>query len=186
MKWIPEDIRQLIPARYTVLGTIDGVVACLAIVLGVSTAGVESNVIVAAGLSAGIGLGVSNGIGGFMAEYTVEKKKLRKLEQAMVTKKGFLDDTLLTKKIRRKLLFDTLTHGGMSFTGALIPVIPFFFDYELNWLLVGSILSSLTVLFLLGVYMGIVIKEHIAVSGLKMVIVGLVVAIMVRLIEFGH
>ncbi|UCH88271.1 MAG: VIT1/CCC1 transporter family protein [Thermoplasmata archaeon] len=186
MKLISEDIKEMIPARYTVLGTIDGVIACLAIVLGVSAASVETNVIIAAGLSAGIGLGVSNGIGGFMAEYTVEMKRLRKIERAMIAEKGKLDGTLISKNIRKKLFFDTLTHGGCSFLGAMVPIIPFLFDLDLAWLLLSSIIVSLCVLFALGIYMGIVIKEHLMISGFKMVIVGLLVAILVRLLGFGH
>jgi len=186
MKILSDEIKKMIPARYTVLGTIDGVVACLAIVLGISTVNVETNVIIAAGLSAGVGLGVSNGIGGFMAEYTVEKKKMRKIEKAMVTEKGTLDGTYLHRKIQKKLFFDTITHGGCSFLGALVPIIPFIFNFELEVLLIASILVSLIVLFALGVFMGLVVKEHLAISGLKMVIVGLVVAIIVRMLGLGH
>jgi predicted membrane protein (TIGR00267 family) len=186
MKLIADEIKKMIPARYTVLGTIDGVVACLAIVLGVSAANVETAVIVAAGLSAGVGLGVSNGIGGFMAEYTVEKKKMRKIEQAMVTEKGTLEGTMIHKQIQKKLMYDTMTHGGCSFLGAMVPLIPFLFDYEMHILLIGSIMVSLAVLFALGIFMGIVIKEHLVVSGLKMVIVGLVVAIIVSMLGLGH
>jgi predicted membrane protein (TIGR00267 family) len=186
MKLISDELKQMIPARYTVLGTIDGVIACLAIVLGVSTAGVDTQIIITAGLSAGVGLGVSNGLGGYMAESTVEKKKLRKIERAMVTETGKLEGTLLSEKIRKKLIFDTLTHGGCSFGGAMVPIIPFLFNFDLIWSLMGSILVSLVVLFMLGIYMGVVTKEHLMISGLKMVIVGLFVAILVRLLGFGH
>jgi predicted membrane protein (TIGR00267 family) len=186
MRLFPEEIREMIPARYTVLGTIDGVIACLAIVLGVSAASVDTNVIIAAGLAAGVGLGISNGIGGFMAEYTVEKKKLRKIERAMVAEEGRLEGTLITKNIRKKLFYDTLTHGGCSFLGAMVPIIPFIFNYELPILVTSSILVSLSVLFMLGIYVGVVAKEHLMVSGLQMVILGLVVAIIVSMLGFSH
>jgi predicted membrane protein (TIGR00267 family) len=186
MKIFGEELKLLIPARYTVLGTIDGVIACLAIVLGVSAASLDTNVILAAGMSAGVGLGVSNGIGGFMAEYTVEKKQLRQIERAMIAEKGKLDDTFLTRKMEKKLMFDTITHGGCSFLGAMVPLIPFIFNFDTSWLLIGSIAVSLIVLFMLGIYMGKVIKEHLIVSGLKMVIVGILVAVIVRLLGFGH
>ena len=121
-----------------------------------------------------------------MAEYTLEMKKMRKIEKAMVTEKGTLDGTMIHKQVQKKLMYDTMTHGGCSFLGAMVPIIPFIFNYELHILLIGSILASLLVLFALGVFMGLVIKEHLAVSGLKMVIVGLVVALIVRMLGLGH
>jgi predicted membrane protein (TIGR00267 family) len=147
---------------------------------------VDTSVIIAAGLSAGVGLGISNGIGGFMAEYTVEKKNLRKIERAMVAEEGRLEGTLITKNIRKKLFYDTLTHGGCSFLGAMVPITPFIFDYELTYLVISSILVSLSVLFMLGIYVGVVAKEHLMVSGLQMVILGLVVAIIVSMLGFSH
>lgn len=174
-------ISKIIPVRYTVLGTIDGVVACLAIVLGVFSASVDTKIIIAAGLSGGIGLGLSNGIGGLMAESTVEHKKMREIEDAMIMKKGTMKGTILHKRIQKKLVFDTITHGGCSFLGAMVPIIPFLF-FQASIAIVVSIVLSFFTLFLLGIYMGVMTRERIIIAGLKMLIIGVIVAGVVRLL----
>jgi predicted membrane protein (TIGR00267 family) len=174
-------ISDKIPVRYTVLGTIDGVVACLAIVIGVFTADVETSIIIAAGLSLGVGLGISNGMGGFMAEYTVEHKRMREIEDAMIMKEGSMKGTLVHQRIQKRLVYDTITHGGCSFLGAMIPVMPFVF-LDMGIAIVVSILVSFITLFVLGIYMGYMTRERIVVAGLKMLIVGIFAALVVRLI----
>ena len=177
------EITQYFPVRYTVLGTIDGVVAVLAIVLGVVTVSEDASIVIAAGLSGSIGLGISNGIGGFLAEHTVEMRKLRDIEDAMLRKKGSMEGTIVHRKVQKKLFWDTLTHGGCSFGGAIIPVSPFFFDISIRNGTIASITISLSVLFLLGVYMGKMTKESLAFTGLKMLIIGVLVAVVVSFLE---
>ena len=176
-----KEITQNIPVRYTVLGTIDGVIACLAIVIGVFSANVESNVIVAAGLSGGIGLSISNGIGGLMAEYTVEHRRMRTIEEAMMVKSGSMKGTLVHKGIQKKLIYDTITHGGCSLLGAMLPILPFVF-LDIQTAIVVSIVLSFMTLFLLGVYMGAMTKEMLVIAGMKMLLVGILAAVVVRLL----
>jgi predicted membrane protein (TIGR00267 family) len=182
---MPKNISEIIPVRYTVLGTIDGVVACLAIVLGVFSASVDVKLIIAAGLSGGFGLGISNGIGGLMAEATVESKRMREIEDAMIMKKGAMRGTIVHKRIKRKLMYDTMTHGGCSFLGAMIPIVPFFF-FGINNAMIVSITVSFITLFLLGIYMGVMTRETLMVAGLKMLFIGILVAAVVRLFGGLH
>jgi predicted membrane protein (TIGR00267 family) len=177
-----EKLSERIPVRYTVLGTIDGVIACLAVVLGVFSAAPNVKIIVIGGLSGGIGLGLSNGIGGFLAERTVEHKRLRELERSMLLKQGAMEHTVLTRAIRVKLFYDTITHGCCSFLGAMVPILPFLIGLHVNFAIIFSIIVSLIVLFVLGMYMGLMTKENIILMGSKMMIIGLVVAVVVRLI----
>ncbi|MEM3445773.1 MAG: VIT1/CCC1 transporter family protein [Thermoplasmata archaeon] len=181
-----ETFLQKIPARYTVLGTIDGVVGSLATVMGLSAANASSPIIITAGISVGIGLGISNGFGGFMAERTVEQMKLRKLEKAMLKKSGALSKTKLGKDVWKKLLIDTLTHGGFSFLGAVIPVIPFILFTSLLMGTIFSFFAGIITLFFLGMYSGYMTKENMVRSGFAMLIVGILVTLITRLFELGH
>lgn len=183
-----ENIKKLVPARYLVLGTIDGVVACLAVVLGLSfgSAHIETSLVVTAGLSAGLGLGISNGVGGYMAEYTVEKGRMRKLERAMMRKTGHLEDTYIEDDIKRRLFFDTLTHGGCSFMGALVPILPFLLLADVGIAALLAIIMSLAILFILGLYMGKVTKEHLLISGAKMAVIGLIIAGVMYMLGLSH
>jgi len=177
--------KSLIPVRYTVLGTIDGVVACLAIVLGAMAASENTDLVIAAGMSGAIGLGVSNGVGGFMAEHTVEHKRLRRLEKAMARKKGALEGTIHYSRIQKKLFWDTLTHGGTSFGGAMVPIIPFLLPLEPWTATLVAVVVSLVVLFLLGMYSGSNTKENLILAGLKMMSVGVLVAAILWVVEFS-
>ncbi|MCX8173346.1 MAG: VIT1/CCC1 transporter family protein [Thermoplasmata archaeon] len=181
-----ERLLQKIPARYTVLGTIDGVVGSLATVMGLSAVNASSALIVTAGLSVGVGLGISNGFGGFMAERTVEQMKMRKLETAMLQKKGSLKKTKIGKNVWKKLLIDTLTHGGFSFLGAVVPVIPFILLATVNLGAIFSFFLGIITLFFLGMYSGYMTKENMIRSGIAMLLVGILVTVITRAFEFGH
>jgi predicted membrane protein (TIGR00267 family) len=136
-------------------------------------------------MSGAIGLGVSNGVGGFMAEHTVEQKRLRKIETAMTFEVGALEGTLPHDHIQRKLAYDTVTHGGCSFGGALVPIFPFFFGLD-PWLATQlAVAISLAVLFALGVYSGVMTKENLMWSGMKMTAVGILVAVFIWAVEFS-
>jgi len=89
--------------------------------------------------------------------------------------------TILHKRIQKKLVFDTITHGGCSFLGAMVPIIPFLF-FQASIAIVVSIVLSFFTLFLLGIYMGVMTRERIIIAGLKMLIIGVIVAGVVRLL----
>ena len=174
-------VRKYISSRYIVLGTIDGVIAILGVVIGAFSGGVETRTIIGAGIGGGVALGISNGIGGLMAERTVEKRKMLQIEKSLFRK---LDGTHVSDEVRKKLIGDTLTHGGCSFLGALIPILPFFFLEQLVALLT-SISLSLIVLLFLGIYIGKITKENILLAGVKMVAIGVAVAIIIWFIRPG-
>lgn len=164
-----------ISSRYIVLGTIDGVVAILGVVIGAFSAAINTETIIGAGIGGGIALGISNGIGGLMAEKTVEKRKMLQIEKSLFRS---LEGTHISDEVRKKLIADTLTHGGCSFLGSLIPVFPFIFLSQ-NLALLTSIILSITTLFVLGIYIGKITKEHILLAGIKMAVIGALVAIFV-------
>jgi len=176
-------LREYISSRYIVLGTIDGVVAILGVVIGAFSVGVEPQTIIGAGIGGGIALGISNGIGGLMAERTIEKRKLLALEKSLFRN---LEGTYISEEVRKILVADTLTHGGCSFLGALVPVLPFVFLSQ-SIAFITSIASSIITLFVLGVYIGKITRENIFMAGIKMAVIGILVAIFVWLVNpSGH
>ncbi len=167
--------------RYIILGSIDGILAVLGGVIGASTAGTPNEGVVHVGIGVAVALAVTNGIGSYLAESTVEYAKLAEKERPLLRK---LTGTKIERRTRRKIYLDSITHGGSSFVGSLVPITPFI-AIESNALAV-SIAASLSALVALGIYSGRLSKQNIVVSVAKMVILGVLVVVLVGLLGGGH
>ncbi|MBA7601962.1 hypothetical protein ES703_09047 [subsurface metagenome] len=132
--------------RYFIRGLIDGSLSTLGIVIGASIAiGLSpeaARIIVAAGIGGGIANGLSNIIGAFAAEKTVAEKRI---------------------------LLSSVIDGLATIGGSVIPVLPFFILPALP-ALEWSIAVTLALFFSIGIYIGRVSRENLALSGFKMVL----------------
>ncbi len=167
--------------RYIILGSIDGILAVLGGVIGASTAGTPNEGVVHVGIGVAVALAVTNGIGSYLAESTVEYAKLAEKERPLLRR---LTGTKIERVTKRKIYLDSITHGGASFVGSLVPIVPFM-TIESNALAV-SIAASLSALVVLGIYSGRLSKQNIVVSVVKMVILGVLVVVLVSLLGCGH
>lgn len=159
-------------ARYLIRGLIDGSLSTLGIVIGASIAiGLSpeaARIIVAAGIGGGIANGLSNIIGAFAAEKTVAHKELERVERAML-KRGAIKNSELHRETEKKILSSSVIDGLATIGGSVIPVLPFFILpalLALEW----SIAVTLAFFFALGIYIGRVSRENLALSGFKMVL----------------
>ncbi len=108
--------------RYLILGTIDGLLAVLGIIIGLSAATSNAEIIVKAALGGGIALCLTNGVGSYLAETAVVYGRISSVEHAMLEN---LRDTHIEKQAKRKIVRDSIIHGGASFVGSIIPILPF-------------------------------------------------------------
>lgn len=159
--------------RYIILGTIDGILAVLGIIIGLSSATLDPGVIVKAALGGGIALCLTNGIGSYLAETAVEYGKLLEVEQALLQD---LKDTKIEKLTRRNIIVDSILHGGSSFIGSLIPILPLFFvpDGIAVFVSIGFALAALVVL---GLFAGSISGQSYLKSVMRMVFLGAIVVI---------
>ena len=72
--------------------------------------------------------------------------------------------------------------GVSTAFGSIIPVLPFLF-LDKQMAMIVAILITLLILFILGIFIGKISKENLVISGFKMVIGGLLVAIISFIIE---
>ncbi len=159
--------------RYLIRGLIDGSLSTLGIVIGASIAiglspEAARTIIVAAGIGGGIANGLSNIIGAFAAEKTVAHKELEKVERAML-KRGAIKNSELHRETEKRILSSSVTDGLATIGGSVIPVLPFFILpplLALGW----SVAVTLALFFSLGIYIGRVSRENLALSGFKMVL----------------
>jgi len=166
--------------RYIILGSVDGLLATLGIIIGVSVVSAANAVIVSAGFGGAIALALTNGLGSYLAESTIEHGKLVRTEKSLLHK---LSNTYVESQSRKKIVKDAITHGGASLLASLVPLAP--------WILgVGSVIASvalsLITLVFLGVYAGYISRQSYAISVAKMVGLGALIVITVQLLRLGH
>ncbi len=178
------------PSRYLIRGFVDGVLSTLGVVIGASTAigtGAEASlIIIAAGIGGGVSNGLSNLLGAFMAEKVVVGERLEEMEKAML-KEEALRGTKVDEEFHSKTISGGISDGIATILGSLIPVIPFIVVYltQVSEMaaLFSSIIVSLIIFAILGIYIGKVSKDNIYLSVLKMTAFAGVTAVIATLIR---
>ena len=167
--------------RYIVRGLIDGSLSALGVVIGASGSA-DASVIIAAGLGGGIANGLSNILGAFTAEKaSLERERIQK-EKSLLKKNGYLKKSIIYKKAIRETMICGLIDGISTTIGSALPVVPFFL-FDIKTALYVAIGITIAILFILGVFIGKISKENVVVSGIKMVIGALVVAVLCFMVE---
>jgi predicted membrane protein (TIGR00267 family) len=159
--------------RYIILGTIDGILAILGIIIGLSSATLDPGVIIKAALGGGIALCLTNGIGSYLAESAVEYGKLSEVEAALLQD---LKDTKIEKLTKHNIIVDSILHGGSSFVGSMIPILPFVIvpGGIAVFVSIGFALAALVVL---GLFSGSISGQSYLKSIIRMVLLGAIVVI---------
>ncbi|MDO8869690.1 MAG: TIGR00267 family protein [Methanobacteriaceae archaeon] len=179
-------------SRYVALGTLDGILAVMGVILtasGVIALGggeVQNYLIGLTGLSGGIALAMSNAFGSFIGERAEETRTLRELERKMVMDEGKLDDTIIHKQAKRRIYMSMFTHGFSSFIGSFVPVLPFLLIADRMTATVTTIVMCFTALIILGVYLGRVSRESLFKTSLEIVIIGIVISAVSFIIGGSH
>lgn len=161
-----------------VRGVIDGSLSTLGVVIGASSG--SSSLIIAAGMGGTIANGISNIIGAFSSEEYKSYTELSEIEKAMVTVD--LEDTILERDAKKKTIRAGLLDGVGTVMGGCVPVIPYIFANNLLTLVL-SISLVLMMLFVLGMVIGKMSKRQILLSGLKLLVFGIITAILVYAIQ---
>jgi predicted membrane protein (TIGR00267 family) len=172
-----------IARRYFVIGAFDGALTILGVIIGAYASQghehpeVAVKLILAAGFSGGIALSISSTVGAYEAERVEHMLQHKQLEKAMLRPvEGDRVDAM-----RVSISVSAMAHGVAPLVAAFVPLLPFFF-LSLNDAVVTAIGLTLGFLFVLGAYLGSLIKEMIVYTGLRFVIAGLATSIILLLI----
>ena len=172
-----------IARRYFVIGAFDGALTILGVILGAYVAEghtqpeLAKQLIVGAGFAGGIALAVSSFVGAYEAERVEHVLSHQHLERAMLRP---VEGTRV-EAMRVSISVSAIVHGIAPLVAALIPLIPFYF-LPLDEAVMTAIIMTLAFLFILGAYLGSLIKEMIVYTGLRFVLAGLGTAIVLILI----
>ena len=160
--------------RYIVRGLIDGSLSTLGVVLGAAISG-DPLIVVSAGLGGGIANGLSNILGALSAERAGVMIKLKKSEDHMVGHNVNLKETEIYKKERKIVMRSGLYDGISTTMGAILPVAPFYL-FDFTSAIYASVILTLALLFIIGIYIGKLSRENLVFAGAKMAAFGLATA----------
>lgn len=175
-----------IARRYFVIGAFDGALTILGVILGayVAEASVDpelaEKLIVGAGVAGAVALAVSSAVGAYEAERVEHLLSHKHLEKAMLC----AVEGTRKEAIGVSIFVSALAHGVAPLVAAFVPLIPFFLMPLDEAVMTGTAIT-LAFLFVLGAYLGSLIKEMIVYTGLRFVIAGLATAIALILVG-GH
>ncbi len=172
-----------IARRYFVIGAFDGALTILGIIVGAAASGAgdaQRALVLAAAVSAAIALAVSSAVGAFEAERVETKLDIGTLERAMLTR--------LSEEHKGAFRFaayaSALVHGVAPLIAALPPVIPFLLLPSAEAIPV-AVVVTLAFLFVMGAYLGTIVRERIVYTGLRFVAAGLATAAVLWLLRGG-
>ena len=175
-----------IARRYFVIGAFDGALTILGVILGayVAEASVHpelaKQLILGAGIAGGVALAVSSAVGAYEAERVEHLLSHRHLEKAMLCS---VEGTR-KEAMNVSVIVSAFAHGIAPLLAAFVPLVPFYF-MGLDEAVATATVLTLAFLFVLGAYLGSLIKEMLVYTGLRFVIAGLATAIALILIG-GH
>ncbi|MCJ2670530.1 MAG: VIT1/CCC1 transporter family protein [Candidatus Thermoplasmatota archaeon] len=162
--------------RYFVLGAFDGTLIVLGVVLGAYAAGVASEhmeIILFAGLSAAVALSVSSAVGAYEAERVEKLLSRASIERALLTDVSEEQ----AEVFRFATLLSALVHAAAPLIAATVPLLPFIIIPDLGMAVLTSVVMTLSVLFILGAYLGNLVKERVFMTGMRFVLAGLATAV---------
>lgn len=172
-----------IARRYFVIGAFDGALTILGIIVGAAASGAgdaERALVLTASVSAAIALAVSSAVGAFEAERVEKKLDIGTLERAMLTR--------LSEEHKGAFRFaayaSALVHGVAPLIAALPPVVPFLL-LPFQEAILAAVVVTLAFLFVMGAYLGNIVRERIVYTGLRFVAAGVVTAALLWLLRGG-
>ena len=171
-----------IARRLFVMNAFDGALTIMGVVIGAHFSGVsDPHIIITAGFAGALAMGISGISGAYLAERAERKRDLRKLEMAMLKN---LNNTNYARATRFASIIVAAVDGISPALSAAILVMPYFFvpEISMQWAFYASLILGLAVLFTLGIFLARISDERPVVSGIQMIIVGIITIIIVGLL----
>ncbi|MBS3068419.1 hypothetical protein J4450_06950 [Candidatus Micrarchaeota archaeon] len=170
--------------RYFVMNAFDGALTTFGVLIGAFVGGIKDpSLVIKVGLATSVAVGVSGFTGAFFTESAERKRELKQIEVAVHRK---LDKTELHRAYSFASFATALVDGLSPFTASLFILSPFLFSFgglTIESLYYYSFGFAIISFFLLGAFLGKVSKENIILTGLKLVLAGVVCMGIIMLIE---
>lgn len=170
--------------RYFVLNTFDGAITALGAVIGSYTSGIKDpRVVTGLMLSLSIAMGASGFSGAYLAERAERSRRLKELEEALFTR---LENTLLDRASRFATLWAAIVDGSSPAVAASIASIPFIASslglLEFSHAVFISLILMFSLLFILGIYLGMISRDSLILNGFKATLIGVATTLICMLL----
>jgi predicted membrane protein (TIGR00267 family) len=169
--------------RYFVMNAFDGALTALGVVLGAWASGaIQPRVIVGAGVGVSLAMGMSGFSGAYLAERAERLRRLRELERSPLRS---LERSVHSRALRTAILWAAAVDALSPALSSLTSISPFvaaqYGLISVNEAAAASVITVFAILFILGLFTGKVSREHMFISGLRMLIVGVSTAALILL-----
>ncbi|MEM2120142.1 MAG: VIT1/CCC1 transporter family protein [Archaeoglobaceae archaeon] len=188
---IPRDFRtyfeiadvSAVSRRYFVIGFFDGLITIAGLIIGAFISGEnDSKLILTIGFATALALGISSMWGAFEIERIEQKVEKKRREKYMLSK---LEDSIIEDAHRFATVFTSFIHGIAPILGAIVLIVPYAFLSPLEAFEVAIAICCFS-FFILGVVIGKMGGENAVLNGLRMLVFGIVVILVVLIINPGH
>ena len=165
--------------RYFVNNSFDGALTIFGLLLGSFTAGVtDPSLIIQIGIGTTIAIGFSGLGGALLTERAERTRELKSLEKALHRN---LDNTDYKEASDFASVLTALVDGFSPLLAAALLLVPFFI-LPLPEAYYASFALALVVFFLLGVFLGRIAKENLAMMGFKFLAAGILCMVVILLL----
>ena len=165
-----------ISRRYFVMNAFDGATTVLGIVVGAHVAEITNQLwIISSGLGAALAMGLSGFVGAYMTEEAERSIGLEDLEKSMLSD---LSNSVVGEASRFASIWTGIVDGVSPAVSAIVCLMPFLLSFygmfPINLAIQLSIAVGLSLMFLLGVFLGRISDRNMILHGVKTLCVGLV------------
>lgn len=174
-----------IARRYFAMNSFDGILTTLGILIGSYVGKVhEPKVVIMTSLGAAVAMGVSGFWGAYETEKAERARSLQEMERATLSS---LEGTKIGAASRFATILVSLIDGISPFLAVLLVISPYLLGGSLPEprMYAASIAIAFVSLALLGAYLGKLSKANLLKSSLKMVLIGVVCAVISMLLIGG-
>jgi predicted membrane protein (TIGR00267 family) len=167
--------------RYFLMNTFDGLMIILGLMLGSMISGLsEPELVIKVSIAAAIAMAVSGIWGAYMAEHAERARELKKLERVTMHK---LRNTKIERAFYAASIIVALVDGISPVLATMTVLIPFFIPgISIMAMYMASIAIAFSILALLGLFTAIVAKERIVPSIIRMLLAGVLSAVLGKVI----
>lgn len=172
-----------ISRRYFVIGFFDGVLTILGMIIGAHMAGeASSRLILSAGVATALALGISSSWGAFEAERIEQKIMKDRKERALLINSK---ECSIDRAHQFATYVSSIIHGISPIIAAFIPLLPYVL-LPIEEAFTVAVSLGFASLFVVGSIMGRLAKFNIVLSGFRMLLAGILTALLVTILSPSH
>lgn len=177
-----------IAQRYIALNGFDGILTVLGITVGAFSTSVDSaSILISSCVGTAVGLLISGISGAYITEKAQRLRDFKDLKSSMLSD---MEGSIQEEEVESESLMISLLNGFSPFFFAMVSVIPYFLANldiisMVNTAYYFSMAISISMLAILGAFLGKIAKESILLYALKMVGIGGITALIMYTLGLG-